>query len=120
MAKPGETGIKRIISAAGYSIKGLVSCWRNEVAFRQECMGMVVLVPLAFYLGETGVEIALMLFTCMLVLIVEVLNSSVEAVVDRIGHEHHDLSGLAKDLGSAAVMLSIGTLVVTWALILLY
>jgi diacylglycerol kinase (ATP) len=120
MAKPGETGIKRIISACGYSIKGLSSCWRNEAAFRQEVMAMVVLVPLAFYLGDSGLEIALMLFTCMLVLIVEVLNSSVEAVVDRIGHEHHDLSGLAKDLGSAAVMLSIMTLTITWALVLLY
>lgn len=120
MAKPGETGIKRIISATGYSIKGLSSCWRNEAAFRQEVLGTLVLVPLAFHLGDNGLEIALMIFTCMLVLIVEVLNSSVEAVVDRIGHEHHDLSGLAKDLGSAAVMLSIGTLVLTWGLVLFY
>ncbi len=120
MAKPGETGIKRIISATGYSIKGLASCWRSEAAFRQEVALTVVLVPLAFYLGDTGVEIALMILTCMLVLIVELLNSSVEAVVDRIGPEYHDLSGQAKDIGSAAVMVSLGTLVVTWALVLLY
>jgi diacylglycerol kinase (ATP) len=120
MAKPGETGIKRIISAAGYSIKGLSSCWRSEAAFRQEVLGSVVLVPLAFYLGDNGMEVALMILTCMLVLIVELLNSSVEAAIDRIGPEYHQLSGQAKDIGSAAVMVSIGTLLVTWGLVLFY
>jgi diacylglycerol kinase (ATP) len=120
MAKPGETGIKRIISATGYSLKGFAACWRNEAAFRQELAGGLVLVPLAFYLGDNGIEIALMIFTCMLVLIVELLNSSVEAAIDRIGPEYHALSGQAKDIGSAAVMLSIGTLVVTWGLVLFY
>jgi diacylglycerol kinase (ATP) len=120
MAKPGETGIKRIISAAGYSIKGLSSCWRSEAAFRQEVMGCVILVPLAFYLGDNGLEVALMILTCMLVLIVELLNSSVEATIDRIGPEYHALSGQAKDIGSAAVMVSIGTLLVTWGLVLFY
>jgi diacylglycerol kinase (ATP) len=120
MAKPGETGLRRIVSACGYSLQGLRACWRSEAAFRQEVLAAVVLVPLAFVLGDTGVEIALLLGTCLLVLIVEVLNSSIEAVVDRIGHEHHDLSGMAKDLGSAAVMLSILTLVTTWGLVLLW
>jgi diacylglycerol kinase (ATP) len=120
MAKPGETGIKRIISATGYSIKGLKSCWKAEAAFRQEVAASIVLVPLAFYLGDTGIEIALMILTCMLVLIVELLNSSVEAAIDRIGPEYHALSGQAKDIGSAAVMLSIGTLIITWALVLFY
>lgn len=120
MAKPGETGIKRIISATGYSIKGLKSCWKAEAAFRQEVMGAVVLLPLAFYLGENGIEIALLVLTCMLVLIVELLNSSVEAAIDRIGPEYHALSGQAKDIGSAAVMLSIGTLIVVWGLVLFF
>lgn len=118
MAKPGETGIKRIISAAGYSVKGLISCWQNEAAFRQEVLASIVLIPLGLWLGEGGVEKALLAGTCLFVMIVELLNSSIEAAVDRIGHEFHDLSGRAKDIGSAAVMLSIGTLCLTWGLIL--
>ena len=120
MAKPGATGIARIISATEYSLKGLKACWKAEAAFRQEAMACVILVPLAFYLGDTSVEIALMILTCMLVLIVELLNSSIEAVVDRIGPEYHALSGQAKDIGSAAVMISIGTLIVTWSLLLVW
>lgn len=119
MAKPGETGLKRILSAAGYSVNGLRSCWNNEAAFRQELLACIVMVPLALYLGNTGLEKAALLGSCILVLIVEILNSSVEAVVDRIGHEHHELSGLAKDLGSAAVMLSLLNVAVVWGLILL-
>ncbi|MES2625477.1 MAG: diacylglycerol kinase [Pseudomonadota bacterium] len=120
MAKPGEIGIKRIISASGYSLKGLVSCWQMEAAFRQEVAGAVVLIPLALYLGDGGVEKAVLIACCMLVLVVELLNSGIEAVVDRIGHEYHELSGLAKDIGSAAVMLSILTLVGCWVLVLLF
>lgn len=120
MAQPGEAGIRRIISATRYSLRGVAACWRNEAAFRQEVMLAVVLLPLAFYLGDTGVEIALMVLTTLLVMIVELLNSSIEAVVDRIGPEYHALSGQAKDIGSAAVMLSIGTLCVTWALVLFH
>jgi diacylglycerol kinase (ATP) len=120
MAKPGERGLRRIISACGYSYKGLRSCWRNEAAFRQEVLASIVMIPLGLYLGGDGVEKALLAGTCLFVLIVEVLNSGIEAVVDRIGHEHHDLSGLAKDLGSAAVMLSLMLLTLIWVLILLY
>ncbi len=120
MAKPGQTGIKRIISASGYSLKGLRACWRMESAFRQEVAGAVVLIPLALYLGDGGLEKAVLIATCMLVLVVELLNSGIEAVVDRIGHEYHELSGLAKDIGSAAVMLSIATLIGCWTLILLF
>ncbi len=120
MAKPGELGIKRIISASGYSLKGLASCWQMEAAFRQEVTAAVILIPLALYLGNGALEKALLFATCMLVLIVELLNSSIEAVVDRIGHEHHTLSGVAKDIGSAAVMLSITTLIGCWGLILLF
>jgi diacylglycerol kinase (ATP) len=100
MGKPGETGLKRIFSAARYSAQGIKSCYRNEAAFRQEIAALVFMVPIALWLGEDGVERALLIGSCMLVLIVEVLNSSVEAVVDRIGHEPHELSGLAKDQGS--------------------
>jgi diacylglycerol kinase (ATP) len=119
MAKPGETGLKRILSAAGYSAKGLLSCWRNEAAFRQELLACIVLVPLALWLGDSGLERALLIGVLLLVLIVEVLNSSIEAVVDRIGPEHHELSGLAKDQGSAAVMLSLLCVAVVWGLVLL-
>src|SRR5690554_2004478 len=118
MAKPGETGLKRIISAAGYSAKGLRACWQNEAAFRQEVLACIALVPLALWLGESGVERALLIGACVLVLTVEVLNSSVEAVVDRIGPEHHELSGQAKDLGSAAVMLALLNVAVVWCLVL--
>jgi len=120
MAKPGETGLRRIISAAGYSLKGLRSCWKNEAAFRQEVMAGVVMFPLSLYLGNSGLEKALLVGSLMLVLIVEILNSGIEAVVDRIGHEHHDLSGLAKDLGSAAVMLSLFNVALIWALVLFF
>ncbi len=118
--KPGKTGVTRIVHALGYALKGLRSCWRHEAAFRQETLGMIVLVPAAFYVGESGAEIALLLGTCVLLLIVEILNSAIEAVVDRIGHEHHELSGRAKDLGAAAVLLSLVMLGVTWALVLFY
>jgi diacylglycerol kinase (ATP) len=118
MAKPGETGLRRIISAAGYSLKGLRSCWSNEAAFRQEVVAGIFMFPLALWLGETGVEKALLAGSLVLVLIVEILNSGIEAVVDRIGHEHHDLSGRAKDLGSAAVMLSLINVAMIWTLVL--
>lgn len=120
MAKPGETGIKRIVSATVNSWKGLKGCWNNEAAFRQEVAGCVILVPLGLWLGDGGVEKALLASVCLLVLIVEILNSGIEAVVDRIGHEHHELSGLAKDLGSAAVMLSLALVAMTWFLILVF
>jgi len=119
MAKPGEKGLRRIVSAAGYSMKGLRSCWQNEAAFRQEVLAGIVMFPLALYLGDGGIEKALLAGSLMLVLIVEVLNSGIEAVIDRIGHEHHDLSGLAKDLGSGAVMLSILNAGLVWGLVLL-
>ncbi|MFB2831679.1 diacylglycerol kinase, partial [Aeromonas jandaei] len=103
MAKPGATGVTRIINAAGYSMKGLRSAWINEAAFRQELMLILLLMPLAFWIGDSLNQILLLIIISWLVVIVEVLNSAVEAVVDRIGPEHHELSGRAKDLGSAAV-----------------
>lgn len=120
MVKPGKRGLARIMDAAGYSWQGLQACWHKEAAFRQEVLACIVLIPAALILGDTGVEKALLLAVCMLVLIVEILNSGIEAVVDRIGHEHHNLSGLAKDLGSAAVFMSIVLLVTVWMLVLLF
>ncbi len=118
MAKPGETGLKRIVSASRNSIKGLSACWRNEAAFRQEVVLCLILVPLGLYLGNGGVEKSLLVGVCFLVLIVEILNSGIEAAIDRIGHEHHELSGLAKDLGSAAVFISLALVGLVWLLVL--
>ena len=114
MAKPGNTGLYRVIKAAGYSAKGLCSAWRHEAAFRQELILMLVLTPLAFLLGQGITQQLLMLLVAWLVVIVEVLNSGIEAVVDRIGPEHHELSGRAKDLGSAAVFLCLTLTIVVW------
>ncbi|OJW62394.1 MAG: diacylglycerol kinase [Aeromonas sp. 62-46] len=114
MAKPGATGITRIINATGYSMKGLKSAWFNEAAFRQELVLILLLMPLAFWIGDSLNEILLLVCISWLVVIVEVLNSAVEAVVDRIGSEHHELSGRAKDLGSAAVFIALALNALVW------
>ncbi len=114
MAKPGATGITRIINATGYSMKGLKSAWVNEAAFRQELVLILLLMPLAFWIGDSLNEILLLVCISWLVVIVEVLNSAVEAVVDRIGSEHHELSGRAKDLGSAAVFIALALNALVW------
>ena len=119
MTKPGYTGFERILRATGYSVQGLVAGWRHESAFRQEVALLVVLVPLAFYLGDGGLERVLLLAAAGQVLVVELLNSAVEAVVDRIGDGDHPLSERAKDMGSAAVMLSLILAVGVWLLVLL-
>ncbi len=103
----GRTGLDRVIRAAGYSVAGLQSAYRGESAFRQEFWLAAVLVPLAFWLGRGWVEIALLAGSVMIVLIVELLNSAIEAAIDRISFEIHDLSKRAKDIGSAAVFLSL-------------
>jgi len=117
--KSTNQGLKRIINATGYSLKGLKFAWLNEAAFREEVVVAAVAIPLAIWLGDDHIEQALMIICCFLVLIAEVLNSAIEAVVDRISEEHHPLSGSAKDLGSAAVFLSLGLFIVVWALMLL-
>lgn len=117
MGKPGNTGLRRIVNATSYSLAGLRSAWRHEAAFRQESALCAVLVPTALWLGTTAVERALLIGTCLLVLIVELLNSGIEAAVDRVGEEHHALSGRAKDLGSAAVFLSLALTLVVWTLV---
>jgi diacylglycerol kinase (ATP) len=114
----GKTGIARLISAARNSLAGFVEAARYENAFRQELLGAAVFVPLALWLGASGVERALLVGAVLLVLIVELLNSGIEATVDRISFEDHRLAKRAKDVGSAAVMLSITTAVAIWLLIL--
>ncbi len=112
------TGLARLLKAFGNSIKGFVGVYKNEAAFRQELLLAIILLPLGLYLGRNGIERALLLGSVLLVLVVEIINSSIEAVVDRIGLERHELSGLAKDLGSAAVFLSLGMVAITWLLVL--
>ena len=103
----GRTGLDRVVRATGYSIEGLKAAYRGESAFRQEFWLATVLVPLAFWLGRGWVEVALLAGSVMIVLIVELLNSAVEATIDRISFEIHDLSKRAQDIGSAAVLLAL-------------
>ena len=103
----GRTGIDRVIRATGYSLSGLTTAYRGESAFRQEFWLAVVLVPAAFWLGRNWVEVALLAGSVLIVLIVELLNSGIEAAIDRVSFEIHDLSKRAKDLASAAVFLSL-------------
>ena len=102
-----RTGLDRVIRAAGYSVAGLQAAYRGESAFRQEFWLAVVLVPLAFWLGRSWIEVVLLVSAILLVLIVELLNSGIEAAIDRVSFELHDLSKRAKDLASAAVFLSV-------------
>lgn len=117
MSKPGNTGLRRILNATVFSLAGLRTAWRDEAAFRQELSLCLVLVPAAVWLGRTAVERSLLIGSCLLVLIVELLNTGIENVVDRVGQEQHRLSGQAKDLGSAAVFVSLILVVVVWGLI---
>jgi diacylglycerol kinase (ATP) len=118
MKPENNVGIKRIVRATGFSICGLKSAWRCEAAFRQELILALCALPLLFTFDLSKIEQAVMLITLFIVLIVELLNSAIEAVVDRVGDEIHPLSGQAKDVASAAVMLSLVLCAVTWALIL--
>jgi diacylglycerol kinase (ATP) len=115
----GKTGLRRLINAAGYSLAGLAAAARHEDAFRQELLLAAVLVPLGLWLGASGVERALLVGSVLLVLIVELLNSAVEATVDRVSLDDHSLAKRAKDFGSAAVMLSLVNVGVVWLLVLL-
>ena len=115
----GKTGISRIVQAFYNSMSGLADAWRHENAFRQEILLAAVLVPLAFLVNVTPVERALLVGVVLLVLIVELLNSSVEAAIDRISFDHHNLSKRAKDIGSAAVFVSLCLMGLTWAIVLL-
>jgi diacylglycerol kinase (ATP) len=112
------TGLTRIVRAFGYSWQGFRYAWREEAAFRQELCLAAAVVPAGLYLGRSGVERALLVWPMLQILLVELLNSAVEAVVDRSGFERHPLAGMAKDMGSAAVLLSFGMLGTVWLLIL--
>lgn len=116
---PKRRGIARLIAAARYSFAGLGSAFATEEAFRLEVLSLIILTPLALYFGQTPVERVLLIASVMVLLIVELLNTAVEAVVDRIGSEYHELSRQAKDIGSAAVFLGMMLVAVVWGLILL-
>ncbi len=111
-------GLRRLLNSFINSWMGLRGAWREEAAFRQECAGALLVIPAGLWLGETGVERALLIAPMLLILVVELLNSAVEAAIDRIGPERHPLSGLAKDIGSAAVLVSFVLLGATWLLVL--
>ena len=117
MANATNTGFRRLVNATFFSLAGLRAAWRNEAAFRQECALAAVLTPVAFWVGQTAVERSLLIGTSWLVLIVELLNSALESLVDRVGADHHELSGRAKDLGSAAVFVSLALTALVWGLI---
>ena len=119
MANQNAKGLKRLINACIFSVAGFKATWQHEEAFRQEVALFVLTTPLALWLGQNNIEKVLLIGSVVLVLLVELLNSAVEAVVDRVGFEHHELSGRAKDIGSAAVMLSLFWAATTWAFILL-
>lgn len=116
----GKTGLRRLINAFGYSMEGLKAAYKNEDAFRQEVTMAVIMVPLALYFGDSGIEKAAMIASVLLVVIVELLNSSIEATVDRISLENHMLAKRAKDIGSAAVLISLINMVAVWALLIFY
>jgi diacylglycerol kinase (ATP) len=115
----GKSGLRRIVDATRYSLAGIAAALRHEDAFRQELIAIAVLAPVAWILGANGVQRALLIGSLTVVLIVELLNSAIEAVVDRVSLERHDLAKRAKDLGSAAVMLAIANAAIVWALVLL-
>ena len=118
MAFSGNSGLTRILKACWFSWQGLCVAYRHEAAFRQEIWASLVLIPAGFWFGSNGVEKALLIGPVLLLLLVEILNSSIEAVVDRIGDEQHELAGRAKDMGSAAVAIAIVLLIVNWVLVL--
>jgi len=114
----GKTGLKRIWNALSYSVDGLAAAFRHEHAFRQEVLLAIILIPLAFYIPVSGIGRALMVASVLLVLVVELLNSGLEAVTDRVSLEDHALAKRAKDLGSAAVMISLVSVPVIWLLVI--
>lgn len=117
-AHKGATGLRRILNATRYSLAGVAAAMRHEAAFRQELLLAGVLVPLGLWLGADGVERSLLAGSVLLVLVVELLNSAIEAVVDRVSLEDHDLAKRAKDYGSAAVMIALGLAGAVWLLLL--
>lgn len=119
MQNQNITGLRRLVSASSNSWKGFVAAWTHEEAFRQELLLVIIASPLAFVLGNSWIERALLLGSVLQILIVELLNTGIEVVVDRIGTDHNELSGRAKDVASAAVLVSLLLAAGTWAMILL-
>lgn len=115
----GKTGFRRLLNAFGYSLDGFKAAYKHEDAFRQEVLLAAIFIPLAFYLEQAALDRALMIGSVLLVLIVELLNSAIEAVVDRVSIERHELAKRAKDIGSAAVFIALANVVVIWCLILI-
>ena len=118
MEKQSATGLRRLIKATGYSLAGLKAAWVHEEAFRLETLIVVVMTPLALWLGEDSVERVLMIGSLLLLLITELVNSGIEAAVDRMGQEHHELSGRAKDIASATVFVAVINIAVVWGMLL--
>ena len=114
MNKPGRRGLPRIIDAGRYSMRGLRAAWTHEEGFRTECILMLLLTPLAGWLATSAVEFLLLVGSCALVMLAEVINSAIEAVVDRVSLDQHPLSGQAKDLGSAAVFICMMLVLLVW------
>ena len=117
MGKVKESVVGHIGKAFVWSAAGVKTAWKNELAFRVESIVIIIMMPVGIWLGRSATERALLIASCMLILITELLNSAIEAVVDRIGSERHELSGRAKDMGSAAAFFSMLTAAVVWALI---
>lgn len=120
MAGSNNLGFKRLINAFGFSVQGFKAAYKHEEAFRQEVFVLALAIPLGLWLGENAIEIILLIGSVLLLLAVELLNSAVEATVDRFGGEHHELSGRAKDMASAAVFVMMITAAMTWLLILFF
>lgn len=118
MADSGLYGLARILKAITYSWKGLLAAWRHEAAFREEACAALVLTPVALYFGEGGLEKAMLITSVVLVLMAEMINSAIEACVDRYGSEHHELAGRAKDIASTAVAFALLLVPVVWILVL--
>ena len=115
----GQTGLKRILNASGYSLDGLIAAFKGEAAFRQLVLLNVILIPVSFLFDVSRGERAILIAVCLLALIVELLNSAIEAAIDRISLDRHPLSKNAKDMGSAAQFVALSMIAVVWALILL-
>ncbi len=115
----GNTGMLRVIKAAGYSMDGLKAAWHHESAFRQELTLAIALIPFAWWLAENWIQFLIMVISCVLVLVTELLNTAIETVVDRVGIEQNPLAGRAKDIASAAVAIALILVVITFAFVAL-
>ncbi len=118
MNKPGRRGLPRLIDATRYSMRGLRAAWTHEEGFRTECLLMLILAPAAVWLARDGVEFILLVGSCLMVMLAEIINSAIESVVDRVSLDQHPLSGQAKDLGSAAVFICMMMVLLVWGTLL--